>query len=423
MQLNKNELRPLIISHNVISDNTNNGKTIKSIFKNFKDTNISQIYFRNETPNSDFNSRFYKITDYNILKSFFSFSNECGSEINGKQINTPTRLSLYKTKPTFLYILRDLLWLLRKNKNINLENWLKKCNPSFIFFVASNNTFSYDFALKLSTQKNLPLIIYFTDDYIFQNKKYNIFKVLHRYFIMKRFIAACEISILRLVIGNKLGDAYSLITGKKFETVMNLPVLFNNEVENIHDNGIFVFLYIGNLSLNRWKSLLHIAEIIESLNTNYINLELRIYSFENLTQNITNEFKKYKFVKFMGSESNELKIYQIIKSANVVLHVESFEKKMIEITKFSISTKISEYLAYGKCILAYGPNEIASINFLRENGLSISCISDEELNNAIFKIISGNYNFIDFENRAFNYFQKNMKDFDLKILLKDFFND
>ncbi len=423
MLLNENKLRPLIISHNVICDSTNNGKTIKSIFKNFNDSNISQIYFRNEFPQSDFNSSYFKITDYDIVKSFFSFSNKCGSEIVEIQTNKFPKSSLYKTKPTILYILRDLVWLLRKNKNINLESWLKKCNPSLIFFVASNNRFSYDLALKLSTRKNIPLIVYFTDDYILQNKKYNLFKYLHGYFIKKRFFAACEISILRLVIGNKLGEAYSLMTGKKFETVMNLPILFSNEVENIHNNGSFVFLYIGNLSLNRWKSLLQIAIIIDGLNINTINLELRIYSLENLSSNISNEFNKYKFVKFMGSERDKLKLFQIIKSANIVLHVESFEKKMIEITKFSISTKISEYLAYGKCILAYGPNEIASINFLRENDLSISCISNEELSNAIFKIVSGNYNLIDFENRSLKYFQKNMKDFDLKILLKHLFND
>ena len=50
-----------------------------------------------------------------------------------------------------------------------------------------------------------------------------------------------------------------------------------------------------------------------------------------------------------------------------VIHTESFEQEMMELVRFSVSTKIAESLMYGPCLIAYGPEGIASIDYLKEN--------------------------------------------------------
>lgn len=414
--------RPLIISHNVISRNSNNGKTIRSIFNDWPDENISQIYFREETPESRSTSNYFRITDLDILKSFFLCSPDCGSFISGMENRIEPVKFTSKPRPTILYIIRDLIWLLKKKKNLKLDVWLEKCKPTFIFFVASNNRFSYDFAIRLAKEKKLPLVIYFTDDYILCNTRFNLIKSIHVKSIKKRFVISCNMAILRLVIGSEMGKVYSRVVDKKFETVMNLPTIFDYDHKCKKVSNTLTFSYIGNLSLNRWKSLLQIVEVIDEIGCPRKTLEFNIYSLEKLDTKSMALFNKFKFVNFKGSEKDRAKIFQIIKDSDIVIHTESFEKSMIEVTRFSISTKISEYLAYGKCILSYGPKEIASIKFLAENNLSISCFSKKDIYQNITDIFQEKIPVKKFEIRAAEFYRQNMRNFDLNNLLKDKLN-
>ena len=74
---------------------------------------------------------------------------------------------------------------------------------------------------------------------------------------------------------------------------------------------------------------------------------------------------------FMGGASAS-EIADIYADADILLHVESFDKKSIASTKYSFSTKIPEYLSAGKCVLAVGPSEVASLGYLSECACAVS---------------------------------------------------
>ena len=54
-------------------------------------------------------------------------------------------------------------------------------------------------------------------------------------------------------------------------------------------------------------------------------------------------------------------IQEILKEADIVLHVESFEPQNIKIVRLSYSTKISDCLESGSMMLVVGPSGIASV--------------------------------------------------------------
>ena len=60
----------------------------------------------------------------------------------------------------------------------------------------------------------------------------------------------------------------------------------------------------------------------------------------------------------------------------MLVHVESFDNKSRQLTKLSISTKIPEYLATGKPIIAIGPREVASLEYLKDCSLWITNKND-----------------------------------------------
>jgi glycosyltransferase involved in cell wall biosynthesis len=53
-------------------------------------------------------------------------------------------------------------------------------------------------------------------------------------------------------------------------------------------------------------------------------------------------------------------------AADVLVHVESFTPTIAEYTKLSFSTKLSQYMMAGRCILAIGPERLGSLRLVRD---------------------------------------------------------
>ena len=68
-------MRILVISNNSFSKTENNGKTLCSIFSGFEPNELAQLYFGvGEEPNEEFCSNYYRVTEFDILKSIYSRS-------------------------------------------------------------------------------------------------------------------------------------------------------------------------------------------------------------------------------------------------------------------------------------------------------------------------------------------------------------
>ena len=70
-----------------------------------------------------------------------------------------------------------------------------------------------------------------------------------------------------------------------------------------------------------------------------------------------------------------------------VIHTESFETEMTNLVRFSVSTKIAESLMYGPCLIAYGPEGIASIDYLKENNAAWTITDTKDLKKGLKEIL------------------------------------
>ena len=153
-------------------------------------------------------------------------------------------------------------------------------------------------------------------------------------------------------------EAYSKEFGTRFVTLYT-PFVPNYEkvkIDKSKPEDEIVFVYAGNLGYKRYEVLISIAEAIETLNFKGV-----IRVFGNCDDLIRSELSKHKAIILEGFvDAKTLSIaYQ---QSDVVLHVESFDKKMAQITRYSISTKIPDLLGSGKLIFAIGPTNQAAID-------------------------------------------------------------
>ena len=171
--------------------------------------------------------------------------------------------------------------------------------------------------------------------------------------------------------------------------------------------------FFGNLGLGRWQVLQKIALALSELNEGSFKAKLEVYSSSS-DSNIINALSIPNACSFMGWTYGAEYLY-LLQDADIVVHAESFMPENIKKTWMSVSTKIADYLGAGKCILAVGPSEIASISHLRNVSFIIDNIKN--LKDELYKLIS-DYDIrqdLHIKAREFANKEHNSKIIDLKI--------
>ena len=79
---------------------------------------------------------------------------------------------------------------------------------------------------------------------------------------------------------------------------------------------------------------------------------------------------------------------RIYESSDIVLFVESLEERYKYIARLSFSTKLTDYLACGRCILAVGAEDIAPMEYLRNAGIAVLCYTQKQVVDNLKSLLS-----------------------------------
>ena len=85
----------------------------------------------------------------------------------------------------------------------------------------------------------------------------------------------------------------------------------------------------------------------------------------------------------------------------MVVFAEALSGKEANVAKLSFSTKITDYLSNGKCILAIGKEDIAPIDYFRRNDSALIANSKDEIENRVREIINNPMLTDDYGEKAF----------------------
>ena len=373
-----NNIKILIISNNSFTKYTNNGKTLYSLFGHFDKNNLNQLFFRDYgIPDFSICNNFYRITDYDALMNFLFIKNKLGAILiqNTFASDYFFNFNFSFLKSSFiLRVFRDLLWLCVNKKNIHFLGWLDRIKPDLIFFLPGRERFSHDYALLISKRLNIPLFVYFTDDYILNYNKRNLFSRIvynQRYRTFKKTINhASDL----FAISSLMAIDYSKYFDRKFGVLINSVHFGNYQHEILKNQNYLILSYFGSLHTGRDKMLIKLAKILHSLNLNII---INLYTTDSLNKFVIHKYKNLG-INYLGQIFNDdLKI--AILESDILLHIESDILTNINKTYYSISTKIPEYLISKKPILAFGPTNIASFKLLSENNIGYVISSNDDV--------------------------------------------
>ncbi|WP_086349816.1 hypothetical protein [Candidatus Enterococcus clewellii] len=386
--MNSPETNILVISNNAFSETGNNGKTLAAVFSGLKNVNVAQLYFKNEQPSSNVTELYFRVTDKDMLNSFFSLKKRAGDIVNTAAVRNnevaadSNDVSASISRNQLTRIFREIIWKKKSWKNDKLFSWIDSFNPNIIFFCAGDSEFAYDIVKVVQERYKTRLCTYITDDYILPRENKSLLFELRRKRIKRAMGRTIEKSDLLFVISDKMNTVYETIFGKKSIVLKNMSesLLIEGNMEPKQTNKEFSFVYAGGLHFNRDKSLMELASVLDKYNTddkNQKKAKLHLYTKNTIDENDFARLTGFESVEYHGFvSSDELKL--VLNRCDVPVHVEAFDKESVESTRLSLSTKIPEYMSLNKPILAIGPAELASISYLTSIACCVTDIDDLE---------------------------------------------
>jgi glycosyltransferase involved in cell wall biosynthesis len=371
-----NRKRVLIVNSHSIKENNSTGLTLRSIVDFFKNEDVLEVYYFPITKHSGWNEiQSLKLENntkfiYNLITKVYKgkIKNDITEKIVEDEINNKPSL-LKKTKNIILAY--DDVLEPKIEYNQDILNKISEFKPEVVYTLGAS-IFSLNLAYYFSGKYNIPIVLHHMDNW----RETTYSKLPFGRYPRKKLLHLLEKVESRMnygmTISDEMASKYEQITGRNYLSLMHTVQIDNMSLRKTKIANTVNFAYAGGLHLERWKVLKDIEKAIKELKITNKKVCLNIFTTQSDKAKYEDQFDEY-IVKFHDYLPHN-EVYKIYDLADILVHVESFDPEIINFTKFSLSTKIPEYLASGRPILCYAPMNIASSKYIlnSKSGLSVS---------------------------------------------------
>ena len=415
-------------------NNTNTvGNTLSNLFRGWDGAEFYNIYLREEVPNNDVCNNYYRITEKQLMKHFIQPS-KIGQELSSNDFDELRTFSNYidrqekekrmldffrNNRATVFLFFREVIWKIGRWNNKKLDAFLENNRFDCIFAFGADPIYLQNIVLYCAIRANARLFLYFVDD-IYSNTSYSPLGLLYKC-TLRRAIKRTVVQATKIYgISKELCDEYEAIFNRKIELLHKCCDFTNTVVRSIVSHPINI-VYAGNLYYGRKDILGALADEIEKINHSDTQIRLDIYTSATITPEINEEFNRGASTRVLGTRTYE-EIKGILSKADLVLHVESFDKKQILLTRLSFSTKITDCLQSGNGVMVIGPNNVASIRYLGSIPGAIVINSLDDIGQALDKIVADPRIIITSASRLNDYVKSNCNTNDVRAMLQNDFS-
>ena len=393
-------MKVLIISRTPWNNSNSFGNTFSNLFEGMKNVEVYNICCQNGKMRNTVVKSAFQMTDKAVLRSIYKRKRKTGwvmsQEAEGtiNELNQQVSVEATKKRKITSLIIRDIIWKLGNWKKApDFLKFLEEINPDIIYLPIYASLYMCNVQSFVVKKLNIPVVGHISDDVYSYPPKGSLLAKWYRAGLrkkIKKLINAC--SYLE-VFAKNMQEEYSRLFNKPCyligkgilsETVKDINIQAPSG-EPMH------FVYTGNIGDDRYKALVDIGYAI-SKGLGRENAVLDIYSTTPLTNEMSETINGCDAIEFHGGISKE-EVMQVQKDADFLVHVEGFSQTAIFSAKMSFSTKIIDYMMMSKAILAYGPQEVNSIQVLKESEVGLTAISCEELETVITNIATNNVDY------------------------------
>ena len=383
--MQEEKLKVLVIGSKQPGDTSGTFHTINNIFSFIPKKNIKFISF------SDIKEkRTYSLNiSHFLLPKIYDLMSK--SDTNEKlAISSSAEESKKKRIKDLIIAIFDLFPLKMTSNQIQE---IKSFNPDLIYSYGTNIT-NFKLVYKIYKITKAKPSIHIMDNW-FENI-YSKFPFFRR-ILIKYMKKVMYINKIHLTISEPLSNLMrNYFPNIKWLNVMNPSLKINNIIDyKSNKNSTYKCLYAGGLTLNRWKSLIDISQVINQINNSGLinkNIIFDVYVAPDILDS-----KEVKRMRLVGINvypyvDND-KVYELYNKYDILFLTESFEKKMNSFLKYSLSTKVPEYLSSLKTIFVYMPKNLYTYEYFQKNNLGICTFNEYTLKSKLIDYLNGDIKF------------------------------
>ena len=359
--------------------------TLMDIFRCWDPDKVALIYTRADLPNTHVANRFFQISESQVLRSvvrpWMKVGNEVESTVFTNQSDAQSEHKRYaqahKRHSAILPLAREVVWRLGHWKTNALREFIKDFNPDLLFIPIYPTVYMGWLQKYIIHLTDKPYVSYLADDNYSYDSCQGLLSHIHRFWLRQQVGPIARGSKEMFVIVEKEKED----TDQRFFTdsvILTKSIDFTDKTFTPHSlNHPLRFVYTGSLIIGRDRSLTLLADAINEINDDSVKTELYIYS-QTEPSNKSMRHLNNGASHFCGRIGRE-EVQRVQQEADVVVFAEALEGKEAYTAKLSFSTKITDYLSNGKCILAIGKSDIAPIDYFRRNDSAIIAHNSEEI--------------------------------------------
>lgn len=388
-------MKILIVSNSPWRSDNSFGNSFSNIFNGIENIEIANIYCKYGMPQNGIVSKYFQITEKSLInnllkgkpsgKEIFEISEKKSTVDDGEAAFN--KMKRHKIIPMFWA--QALIWKIGRWKSPELIKFVDDFKPDLLFIPIYYSHYLHDINRFILKRFNIPAIGYVSDD-VYTLRQFSLSPLywLDRFILrpkMKKVFFWCKTVYVISEIQRK---EYCDIFGDKFKVLTKcLDFGDKNKLEFKEPDKIIKLLYAGNVSKGRYKILLKLAKTIGEINIDGKKMQLDIYTStplkdrQKLSLNIDGCSELHPPVSY-----EEIK--EIQKNSDILVHAEAFNLKERLSVHQSFSTKIVDYLASNRCILAIGAPDCASIKYFIDNDCAAVAKTPEEIKQRLMELLN-----------------------------------
>ena len=359
--------------------------TLMDIFRCWDPDRLALIYTRADLPNTDVCNHYFQISESQILHSVAKPWTTVGRNVNNtpstNQSDTQAEHKRYaqahKHHSALLPLAREIVWCLGHWKSRALRNFISDFNPDLLFIPIYPTVYMGWIQKYVMRLTGKPYVCYLADDNYSYDSCQGLFSRLHRFWLRQQVGPIARGSKEMFVIVEKEKEDTDFRFGTD-SIILTKSIDFTDKkyIER-PVNRPLRFVYTGSLVIGRDKSLSLLADAINEVNSDSKKAELYIYS-QTEPSDKSMRYLNNGASHFCGHIDRE-EVQRVQEEADVVVFAEALKGKEAYAARLSFSTKITDYLSKGKCILAIGKSDIAPIDYFQRNDSAIIAHNHTEI--------------------------------------------
>ena len=400
-------MKILIISAEVWQDGTNGGNVLSNMFS---DTNfeLAQIYCNPGTPDNNLCKNYYQMTDSMVIHGFLKhkpigkvFVLEENEQKQGTKPEEPNKkfYNFFRShRLRVFYTLQSIIWNLSNWKNKGLNDFVKDFSPDIIFAPCYGNTFMLRLTRYIAKVTCKKVISYISDDsYTLKQFSLSPFYWINRFAVRRQLRKTFPYYSLVYTMTETQKEQCERDFGANMKILLK-SVSFGDIPAKATVGNPIRLVYAGGIYLNRWKTLLEVANAVKALNTDGVKFRLDIYTANNLPKKAGGLNDGVN--SFVHSPVSQEELKNIYHNSDIALHTESFDLKNRLAVRMSFSTKIVDCLSSGCAVMAVCDEKQGGFVYLKENDAALCVSSKAEIYSVLEKIKNDNKIILDYAKKA-----------------------